>query len=112
MRSDYFDLFRYGVVGELALLTLPQKLEYFERHQDLVMVEGILASAFANALSTDPTFADADNDPKILDYFWYFVNRAHQALPTHLGLLALLEKRSAWNHTKVFYANKCCYSRI
>ncbi len=89
MRSDYFELFKYGVVGELAMQSLPEKLDYIERHKDLVMVEGILASAFANALSTDANF---ENSEAARDAFCRHVARAHHAMPTHAGLLGLIER--------------------
>ena len=87
MRSDYFDLFKYGVSGELGLLSLPEKLEYIRLLMDLVMVEGPLAVVFANALTTEKALGE--NDAAINAYS-YCVTRAHQTMPTNADLLALV----------------------
>jgi GT2 family glycosyltransferase len=89
MRRDYFDLFQSGVVGELALLSLAEKLEYMARYEDLVMVEGLRAAVFANAISIDKDFASSNAAQNV---FCRYAVRAHQAMPTHPGLMELLNR--------------------
>ncbi|MDL2316102.1 glycosyltransferase, partial [Desulfovibrio sp. OttesenSCG-928-A18] len=89
MHPKYFELFRQGVSGELELLHCADKVAYFERYCDLIMVEGQLACIFFTALSSDQGFEASQEAQQA---FVYCLDRGMRAMPLHSGILGLYQK--------------------
>ncbi|MDR2745334.1 MAG: glycosyltransferase [Desulfovibrio sp.] len=87
MHPDYFRLF--GVPAELSLLTIEEKIAYVNMLKRLFMLEGPLATTFANSLSTDPAF---DSSEPAQQTFLHCIARANQALPMRADILDILQK--------------------
>lgn len=88
MRADYFSLFQEGLAGQLALLSLPEKLEFFERYKSVTLIEGTLASFFINSFINEP---DLDGSPAGKEVFLYYLNRVIQAQPLNVEALGVME---------------------
>ncbi|MDR2076832.1 MAG: glycosyltransferase [Desulfovibrio sp.] len=87
MHPDYFKLF--GVSAELSLLTIEDKVGCVNMMERLFMLEGVLATTFANSLSTGSAFADSEAAQQT---FLRCITRAHHALPLRADILAVLQK--------------------
>ena len=87
MHPDYFKLF--GMSAELSLLTIDEKIAYVNMIMRLFMLEGSVATTFANALSTDPAF---DNSEPAQQAFLHCIARANHALPLRADILHILQK--------------------
>ncbi len=82
----FFEAYMLGFPGELSVLSLEQKLDYFDLCRSLFVLEPIMASQFVNALTGDAHFSGS---ARAAEAVLYCLRRALEALPLNPAIVGL-----------------------